>query len=155
MWLPPPFLVNTVNRYFYYIRGNRIHHILFAYSSCRVSNQGTTLRASDLHNARVTNLNPFIKPKVIGDFRCNPLPALGCAQNCGVPNLKNTPYKYHNSPVPGPLFTNAKTSYRQISWSLEAARLAWIMIVSLWNLTGILAALLPGCLSNLGAIRKD
>ena len=31
-----------------------------AYGSCRVSDQGTTLRASDLHNARATILNPFI-----------------------------------------------------------------------------------------------
>ena len=31
-----------------------------AYGSCRVSDQGTTLRASDLHNARSTILNPFI-----------------------------------------------------------------------------------------------
>ena len=30
-----------------------------AYGSCRVSYQGTTLRASDLHNARATILNPF------------------------------------------------------------------------------------------------
>ena len=27
--------------------------------SCRDSDQGTTLRASDLHNARATILNPF------------------------------------------------------------------------------------------------
>ena len=30
-----------------------------AYGSCGVSDQGTTLRASDLHNARATSLNPF------------------------------------------------------------------------------------------------
>ena len=30
-----------------------------AYSSCRVSNQGTTPRASDLYNAWATILNPF------------------------------------------------------------------------------------------------
>ena len=30
-----------------------------ACGSCRVSDQGTTLRASDLHNARATILNPF------------------------------------------------------------------------------------------------
>ena len=28
---------------------------------------------------------------------------------------------------------SGKTSYRQISWSLEAVRLGVIMIVSLWN----------------------
>ena len=30
-----------------------------AYGSCKVSDQGTTLRASDLHNARATILNHF------------------------------------------------------------------------------------------------
>ena len=30
-----------------------------AVGECRVSDQGTTLRASDLHNARATILNPF------------------------------------------------------------------------------------------------
>ena len=49
---------------------------------------------------------------------------------------------------------SGKTSYRQISWSLEAARLSVIVIVSLWNLTGISAALLPRCLSNFRAIEK-
>ena len=48
-----------------------------AYGSCRVSDQGTTLRASDLHNARATILNPFIisllitsvsKPLLITEF---------------------------------------------------------------------------------------
>ena len=38
------------------------------------------------------------------------------------------------------------TTYRQISWSLKAARLDVATIVSLWNLTGITAALLPMCL---------
>ena len=49
---------------------------------------------------------------------------------------------------------SGKTSYRQISRSLEAARLCIINIVSLLNLTGISAALLPRCLSNLRAIGK-
>ena len=35
---------------------------------------------------------------------------------------------------------SGKTSYRQISWSLEVAGLAVIMIVSLWNVTSISAA---------------
>ena len=33
--------------------------MVVTYGSCRVSDQGTTLRASDLHNARATILNPF------------------------------------------------------------------------------------------------
>ena len=48
-----------------------------------------------------------------------------------------------------PLFT-----YRKISWSLEAARLVVIMTVSVWNWTGISAALLPMCMSNFGKIGK-
>ena len=57
-----------------------------------------------------------------------------------------------------PWFSNlyspsGKTSYRQIR-SLEAARLDIIMIISLWNLTGISAAPLPRCLSNFKAIGK-
>ena len=47
---------------------------------------------------------------------------------------------------------SGKTSYRQISRSLEAARLGFIMIVSLWHLTGISAAVLPRCLSNFRAM---
>ena len=49
---------------------------------------------------------------------------------------------------------SGKTSYRKISWSLGAARLGVIIIVSPWNLTGISAALLPRCLSNFRAIGK-
>ena len=48
---------------------------------------------------------------------------------------------------------SGKTSYHQISWSLEAARLD-IMSVSLWNLTDIVAELLLGPLSNCRAIGK-
>ena len=50
---------------------------------------------------------------------------------------------------------SGKPSYSQISWSLEAARLVVILIVLLWNLTGILAALLPRCRSNIRAIWKS
>ena len=43
------------------------------YLSCRVSDQGTTLRASDLHNARATILNPFynMEYKIIKKIRQN------------------------------------------------------------------------------------
>ena len=47
-----------------------------------------------------------------------------------------------------------KTFYRQISWTLEAARLDAIMIVPHWHLIGTSAALLPGCLSNFRSIGK-
>ena len=59
-----------------------------------------------------------------------------------------------NQGILGLYSLSGKTSYRQISWSLEAARLSVIMIVSHWNLTGISAALLPRCLSNFRAIEK-
>ena len=45
---------------------------------------------------------------------------------------------------------SGKTSYRQISWSLQAASLGVKMIVLFWNLAGISAALLPRCLSRFG-----
>ena len=49
---------------------------------------------------------------------------------------------------------SGKTSYRPISWSLEAARLDVAMVVSLWNLTGTSAAVLPRYLPNFRAIGK-
>ena len=49
---------------------------------------------------------------------------------------------------------SGKTSCRQISLSLEAAGLGITMMSSLRNLTGILAAQLPMCLSNFRAIEK-
>ena len=48
---------------------------------------------------------------------------------------------------------SGKTSYRKISWSLEAARFGSKLFQSLWNLAGTSAALLPRCLSNFRAIR--
>ena len=51
---------------------------------------------------------------------------------------------------PGPLFTTR----RRLVTSLEDGRLDVIMILSLWNLTGISAALLLRCLSNVTAIGK-
>ena len=48
---------------------------------------------------------------------------------------------------------SGKTSYRKISWSLEAARFGFKLFQSLWNLAGTLAALLPRCQSNFRAIQ--
>ena len=56
--------------------------------------------------------------------------------------------------IPGLCSLSGKTSYHQISRSIEAARLDVTMIVSLWNLTGISAALLPRCLSIFIAVGK-
>ena len=49
---------------------------------------------------------------------------------------------------------SGRTSYHKMSWSLEAARLNFIMIVLFWNLTVTSAAALPRCLSNFKAIGK-
>ena len=54
----------------------------------------------------------------------------------------------------GPLFSGW-VSYRKISWSIEAARLGFRLFQSLWNLTGISAAVLPRCLSNFRAMRSS
>ena len=54
-----------------------------------------------------------------------------------------------------PLFaTSGRTSYRKISWSLEAARSNAIMVSSFWDLTDISAALLPSCLTKFTVIYK-
>ena len=49
---------------------------------------------------------------------------------------------------------SGRTSYRQISWSLEAARLGVIMIVSLLNLTDISTVLLPKSQLNFRVTRN-
>ena len=58
-----------------------------------------------------------------------------------------------NSSMQGLYSLSGKTSYRKISWSLEAARFGFKLFQSLWNLAGTSAALLPRCLSNFRAIR--
>ena len=52
----------------------------------------------------------------------------------------------------GPVSISEKTSFRKISLSLEATRSVLWIVVSLWNWTGMSAALLPRCLSNFRAI---
>ena len=47
-----------------------------------------------------------------------------------------------------------KISYCEILWSLKAARLVVMMIVSLWNLTDVSAAVLSRRLSNNRAVRQ-
>ena len=64
----------------------------------------------------------------------------------------NLRYSAHRT-YQGPYWLSGKTSCRQISWSLEGASLVVLMIVSLWNLAAILAALLSMCLSNLERLK--
>ena len=55
----------------------------------------------------------------------------------------NKEHSHERSPMTQGLYSlSGKTSYRQISWSIEAARLDVAMVVSLWNLTGTSAAAL-------------
>ena len=60
---------------------------------------------------------------------------------------------WHHRRMQGLYSLSGKTSYRKISWSLEAARFGFKLLQSLWNLAGTSAALLPRCLSNFRAIR--
>ena len=53
-----------------------------------------------------------------------------------------------------PVSITGKTPYREISWSLEALRLAVEIITWIFNLTGTSAAVLPRCLSNFRAIEQ-
>ena len=53
----------------------------------------------------------------------------------------------------GPVSISDKTSYVKISQRLEGTRSDEEMFVSLWNLTGTSAAVLPRCLSNFRAMR--
>ena len=54
--------------------------------------------------------------------------------------------------VVDPVSIADKMSFCKISRSLEAERLSSIIIASLWNFTGVSAALLPVCLSRFSAI---
>ena len=62
--------------------------------------------------------------------------------------------KWFSNPHPwASIHLSGKTSYHQILWSLKAARLD-IIIISLWNLTNILAEVLSRSMPNLRAIGK-
>ena len=68
-----------------------------------------------------------------------------CTQHCRIAHGEHILCLYSLS---------GKTSYPQISWSLEAVRLDVMMITSLLILTGIMAALLQRCQLNFRAIEK-
>ena len=75
----------------------------------------------------------------------------------GANNLKGiVPMDISEAAIPnqGLYSLSGKRSYRQISWSLEAARLDVAMVVSLWHLTGTSAAVLQRYLPNFRAIGK-
>ena len=68
-------------------------------------------------------------------------------------NLRQTTLA-EEAPLPGLYSWSSKTSYRQISRSLEAARFGFKLFYSLWNLIGTSVAPQPRCLSNCRAIRS-
>ena len=94
------------------------------------------IHCSDVSYGRISN---FI-PKVIMDIINNP---------CW--NLRQL-LLVRGDPGQGLYSLSGITSYRKISWSLEAARFGFKHFQSFWNLTGTSAAVLPRCLSNFRAI---
>ena len=72
--------------------------------------------------------------------------------------LRNIANRHRNNFfIEGLYSLSGRTIYRQITEprSRETARLDAIMFASLWNLTGISAALLPRCLSNFVSERLE
>ena len=69
--------------------------------------------------------------------------------NCYIPAWQSL------TAIQGLYSRRSKTSYRQISRSLKVARLDVVMVISLWNLTGISATLLYGSPFSLwGKLRR-
>ena len=62
-------------------------------------------------------------------------------------------FLYDKSEYQGLYSLSGKTSFRKISWSLEAARFGFKLFQSLWNLAGTSAVLLPRSQSIFRAIR--
>ena len=64
-------------------------------------------------------------------------------------------YLLISSALQGFLYSpNGRSSYRKISWRLDAVRFGFRLFKSLWNLTGSSAAALPSCQSNLRVIQS-
>ena len=93
------------------------------------------------------------KPQSFGIFSHQVCKILSHWKNPLIFHFLFIPFIFHNSNL-GLYSLSSKTSYHRISWSLKAAILDVIPIVSHWNLTGISTALLPRCLSNFRAIAK-
>ena len=61
---------------------------------------------------------------------------------------------FHRVCIQGLYSPSNKTSYRKISWNLEAARFGFRLFQSLWHLKGKFATALPRCLSNFRKIER-
>ena len=105
-----------------------------AYGSCRVSDQGTTLRASDLHNARATILNPFTKD-----------PVAACLLSMRLTVARVKPTRAAIAPCLMPSQASANTSclipigvgrgiVRTIRKTFEKICKYWFKVVTVWRL---------------------
>ena len=61
--------------------------------------------------------------------------------------------RYNDGKIQNTVSISDKTSYRKISWSIDAAWFVFKIVRSLWKLTGTSATLLPTRLSNFTALR--
>ena len=121
---------------------------------CIARKTGTLIRVGFTH-IYFHDVTIYLKPKhrVVRDYWTHDISV------CFLLNQYNLVHDFNrvNRPIcsfQGLYSLSGKTSYRQISWSLEAARLGVAMVVSLWNLTGTSAAVLPRYLPNFRAIGK-
>ena len=110
----------------------------------------------------MTGISAAMLPSYLSNFRAISIVRILKSLWC---NLKNKPQKnrayilldkvHMHTTIGHCLYLlSGRRSHRNISWSLEAARLDVLMIVSRWNATSISAALLPMYLSNFRTIGK-
>ena len=121
-------LIGTLGTNFSVILGE-IHSFLFLKIHLKISSAKWRLFRLGLNELRVAYVSVVVSST--------------CLQN-----------KIHRRKHQGLYSLSGKTSYRQISRSLEVARLDVTIIESLWNQTGISAALLQRGLSNFRTIGK-
>ena len=95
---------------------------------------------SDVISMRLCSLMPELKVNVIHNYNLT--------LQCRYSAVKSLSFRHL-----GPVSISSKTSYRKISWSLDAARFVFRTVRSLWNLTGTSAALLLTHLSNVKVMR--
>ena len=91
-----------------------------AYGSCRVSDQGTTLRASDLHNARATILNPFTRGTSWVAWKQRHLWSGALRTTCGSSGQSNYYYNCR--------WLNRNTTLLSISINLINKRVFWLIV---------------------------
>ena len=111
--------------------------------------KGLTLSLDDLDNISVTHLITIIINSSVSTCPVSYISWVVCMRRLHHNIFSVTWYRSY-----GLYSLSCKTSYRKISWSLEAARFGFKLFQMLWYLAGTSAALLPRCLSNFRAIRS-